>query len=423
MRVIHGLLILMVAGIMAAGSAAGQSVTLQVYGGYPPESPAFAVLDEYLRLYEAEHPWVRIENLGREHNPDKLVTLFLAGEAPDIIELSSEVLVQFYTQGFLAPAPAHLAERLRETNFPISVRSLTVGGDVVAVPNENMVTGLMYNRRVLAESGIGGPPETLDELEMVGRRLARWHADGTLARPGLVEAGEAWSLTHFGLALLKAEGGAVVDEDGRVTLDADPIYRVIDRFLNWRGLGGGQPFLGFGWDQVAEFWQGNVGLGFGYTFWMGEARNLSPDAYPGEFGVTRLPRGSAGYGELHYGHGYAVPASSRNQEEAWKLLEWLNQKMIGESTPSGHTMAAIGSLPLNTSDIASSYFAAERELYEGFIANLEHSIDIAEYVQFGVIDTRLGPVIQAVLAGEASPQQAVHQAVIDIQAQIERASR
>ena len=79
--------------------------------------------------------------------------------------------------------------------FPSSVDFITVDGRMVGIPGENMVTGLLYNRIVLGEAGIAEPPQTLQELEAVGRRLTRISGEGVVERPGLIESG-GWALTH-----------------------------------------------------------------------------------------------------------------------------------------------------------------------------------------------------------------------------------
>ena len=87
-----------------------------MYGGYGYRTdggigPA-EILDVYLRQYEELNPHVKVENLGRELDVDKLVTLYLAGELPDVIEIDVKFLADFYRIGMLAPVPDRLAGRL-----------------------------------------------------------------------------------------------------------------------------------------------------------------------------------------------------------------------------------------------------------------------------------------------------------------------
>src|SRR5690606_2113603 len=102
-------------------SAQGQ-VVIRMYGGYDYRSDGLEgpaeILDRYLRMYEAENPHVKVENLGRELNVDKLINLYIAGELPDVIEIDVKFLADFYRIGMLAPVPERLADRLRQEMFP-----------------------------------------------------------------------------------------------------------------------------------------------------------------------------------------------------------------------------------------------------------------------------------------------------------------
>ncbi len=88
---------------------------------------------------------------------------------------------------------------------------------MVGIPGENMVTGLIYNRRVLGEAGLAEPPQTIDELESVGRLLTRMSAEGIVERPALIESG-GWALNHLALAMYTTEGGEAFTPDGELAV-------------------------------------------------------------------------------------------------------------------------------------------------------------------------------------------------------------
>ena len=74
-RIVWVVLALAAVAFSRAGGAQEQ-VVITMYTGSPIGSVPNAALQEYLDLYMELNPHVRIENLGQEHNPDKLVTLF-----------------------------------------------------------------------------------------------------------------------------------------------------------------------------------------------------------------------------------------------------------------------------------------------------------------------------------------------------------
>src|SRR5690606_36940073 len=109
--------------------------------------------------------------LGREHDMDKIITLFAGGEGPDIVEGGTIHLLRLYNLGLLSSVPSQLADRLIQEVFPVSIQSLTIKGRLIGVPVENMTTGLVYNKLLLEEGGYGEPPRTVAEFEEMGRKL------------------------------------------------------------------------------------------------------------------------------------------------------------------------------------------------------------------------------------------------------------
>lgn len=402
------LLALMLIVIMSSSSVAEQ-VVIQMYSGYNDDgTPGWAIIDSYLREYERLNPHVTIENLGREHDPEVMITRYLAGEGPDIVEGGTHHLFDYYSLGLLAEVPGELQAALSREIYPIAIDSLTVDGRMFGVPIENMSTGLMYNKVLLGESGIAEPPVTVAEFEQMGRMLMRQSPDGVITRPGVADPGEGWTLHYHMLSMLKAEGGQVLDADGNLALDSPATHRVFEMFYDWAGGPARNGFLGLDWNWHGQFNMGNVPMIFSFPWFMADLERIYTGDFPGDFGVTHLPIGSAGQGAMHYGHGYGVSKDSKHPDEAWKLLEWLSLATGREGvTPIGHAMAAIGSLPLAASDVASPLFAANAELYEGFIANLDHAWNETEWAQHGIAYVNIGYEFLPVLNGEKSIVQGV----------------
>lgn len=349
---------------------AQEQVVIQMYGGYDHrtdgiEGPA-EILDRYLRMYEALNPHVTVENLGRNLSVEGLITMHIGGILPDVVEIDVKFLADFYRIGMLAPVPERLANRLRQEMFPSSVDFITLEGVMVGVPGENMVTGLWYGREALARAGFAEPPQTLEELELAARQLMRVSGDGAVELPGLIQSG-GWALNHTALAMYSADGGEVYGPDGEIVVGGIPLQRTVERLVEW--LTPGSFFANDGFFD--QFSAGEVPFGFGYPWWLGGIRiNYSGD-YLSNFDVSTMPMGASN-GAFKYGHGYGVNRNSPHQDEVWKLLEWLSLNVIDDTTPIGHMMANLGSLPNVPGDILSVHYAQDRPIYEGFIANLDY---------------------------------------------------
>ncbi|HHV54752.1 MAG TPA: extracellular solute-binding protein [Firmicutes bacterium] len=393
---------------------AAEPIVIRMYSGFEASE---TIIDDYLRLYEKLHPGVKIEDLGSEWDVNKLTTLFVAGNAPDIIQHSTGYVQQLYREGFLAPVPAQLASRISEKFYPVLVRSVSVGGTLAGVPTENMVTGLWFNKTVLDEAGIASLPPTLADLERTGAKLARFDPDGRLDRPALVEHGEWWSFNHFGWATFKALGGEIMDEKGKLALDGQPFRDLLAMVPRWIGPKG---FMAQGWNQLERFFKGDIALGFGYLWWAGIIRTSYKGDYLKNFGVGLYPKGPGGYGALHYAHAYGVNKNSKHLDEVWRLLEWLALEPVEGVTPLGHALST-KSLPVNRDDFQSRYYDTYRPWSAGFIANLQYAWTDSQFEVYDAVD--FATAMWKVRDGTASPAQAIAEAVQKVQNKLSELQR
>ncbi|MBE3577777.1 MAG: extracellular solute-binding protein [Limnochordales bacterium] len=397
-----------------SGPAAGQ-IVIRMYSGM---DSSHTVFEQYLRMYEKLHPNVKIENLGYEWDVNKLTTLFVAGNAPDIIQHGTGYIMDLYREGFIAPVPADFAARLKEAWYPVFGLGLTYEGRLIGVPAENTVSGLWYNNEVLAEAGIASPPRNFDELEKVGAKLARFAADGRLQRAALVEQGEWWSFNHFGWVVFKALGGRVFDPQGKLVLDSKPLRDLLAIVPRWIGPKG---FMGQGWnDQLVRFFKGEIAMGFGYLWWARQIQNHYKGDYLKAFGVGLFPQGPGGeYGALHYAHAYAVNKFSKHQDEAWKLLEWLLLQPVEGITPLGHALCP-NSLPVIQADFRSPVYDVYRPWMAGFISNLQYAWTGSQFRVYGIDadNVDFATAIWQVRDGTASPAQAIEGLVQKVQNKI-----
>lgn len=407
-RFVTVLTLIMITMLLVMGSVAAQEqIVIRMYSGYDhrPDGeigPA-EILDQYLRMYEELNPHVKIENLGRELDVDKLITLYLAGELPDIIENDVKFLADFYRIGMLAPVPERVANRLRQEMFPSSIDFVTVEGQLVGIPGENMVTGLWYSREALSRAGIAEPPDTVQEFEEVGRLLSF----GEL--PALIESG-GWALNHLALAMYAAEGAEPYDEFGNLNIDRAVLQRTMEKLVDWVRPGSFFAYDGYN----HEFSLGEVPMGLGYPWWLWGIKTVYEGDYIKNFGVALMPMGDS-FGAFKYGHGYGVNRNSPHIDEVWKLLEWLSLNVVDDITPIGHMMSNLGSLPNVPSDILSKHYELDRPIYEGFIRNLDYVRNTPAWERIEIA----GPALQ-VADGEINISTAVDTVITNAHAEFSR---
>ena len=395
----------------AAGAHAQSETTLEMYMGFTREQSDLLIdrFEDYLAAYERMNPGVKINARPEAlHDPDEMFVLLVASEEPPaIIKTGVDHLIPLYAEGLLDPMPPQMAAEVRRSMFPVAVEGVTFAGELIGVPIENNVTGILYSREVLAESGVAAPPRTWDELHAMGPSLVRVDATGEVTRPAIFDPGEPWSLAFHVIAAIHSEGGAFVDADGNLRLDEPPTYVAIERFT--RALTASPPYMGLGWQWFGRFAdQKDMPLGFGFP-WYVQGWSLDDLA---AVGAVPSPAGAAGHGAVYYSHAYAVPARSSYKQEAWKLLEWLALRDGGEGiAPLGELEIILGSWPMRQQDIRAAQFEERRAFLEPFIEGLSYAIPNTQYMSRGATAwVETGLMVLRVASGEMSPTQAVEEA-------------
>jgi len=387
-------------------------VRLQIYGNWlPSDVQSYEAFQRYLREYEALNPHVTIEDLGREHDTSKLLTMLVTGTAPDLIAAGTLSIANFFEQGLLDPVPEHFAERMRNELYPVAVQASQLHGAAFGIPAQNNVTSLYYNRYLLGALGLPQTaPQTWDELAATARRAMQWNDDGTIARAGLIIHNEPWALDYIGLAMLKSFGGSVVDAAGNIVLDSEPFHRLIAYFEE-----GHKTFSRLGY---WEFAQGASPYMISFSFYLNALRSRYAGDYATEVGIDMLPAGPGGQFSLQYGNTYGV-VNGPNADEVWKLLEWLYFEPTDLGmTRMGHVFALNGYPPLHSQDPQGVQEIIDAPLLFGFIRNMSVAFNPeAELRQAGLQRWRFGENMRRFLAGEITPPEVVQNILLDLQQQ------
>jgi multiple sugar transport system substrate-binding protein len=405
-----GILVLLFVASVQGMALAEEKIVLRFMSGFTEAQPVvYREVEQLLRLYEELNPHIVIEDLGRVASADELLLKTMAQTPPDVVKTDVPTIVSFTTMGILEPVPVSLEAVLKRNFYPVAVHALTINDSMMGVPIESNVTGIIYNTRLFAEAGIARPPATWEELDLIGPKLTRYEGN-SIARAA-ISAGGTWDFDYFLMASLFGDGGTLVDEQGVLRVDEAPTYTTVERWTNALGV---KRYMAFG--HAAHFLKGEVAMYFGEPYW---AQSLINNNVFHEMATTVMPKGTVSSGATYRNHGYAVPTSAKNKEEAWKLLEWLATRKIDGCTPIGRINSAMGSLPLERSDITSSFYAPIRDFMNGFIAASEFAVPNVTWLRFGANPRPLADAVKAIVNNGVAPQQAVKNAATAIAAGME----
>ncbi|MHA7272897.1 ABC transporter substrate-binding protein [Arthrobacter sp. TMT4-20] len=204
------------------------------------------------------------------------------------------------------------------------VDSTTFEDKVVGIPTITEREVLYYRTDILEAAGLE-VPETLEELEAAAKQISEENPDvaGFVARTGKSPA-----VTQFS-SFLYSFGGDFIDEEGNSAIaspEAKEAYEYYGRMIN--EYGPENVSTDMSWPEaMAIFTQGGAAF---YT----EADSLYQNAtdpansqVAENVGFAPLPAGPAGskpYNVPSWGLG--INEASKNQDNAWKFLEWATSK-------------------------------------------------------------------------------------------------
>ena len=207
-------ILLLVAGWILTAFAFGQPVEVSVWSGYP-EMEAF--YNHVAESYMSENPDVTITVLTqplREY--ERRVTASLpAGNAADILEMSSSFAGRLVQAGLFPPVPEEVAEFVRSDAYnDFFVEAASYEGDVYGIPLFRGQGALFYNTEMFEEAGLSGPPTTMEEYLAYADTLTQRDESGNptvsgwslrLSGGGSGVAEKFWTIMH-------QYGGSLVEE-------------------------------------------------------------------------------------------------------------------------------------------------------------------------------------------------------------------
>jgi len=222
--------------------------------------------------------------------------------------------------GYLAEAPIEafeeIARGMRDT--------VTYGGKLYGIPFRHATSGLHYNEELLAERGIEGPPESLEQLLDYARKLTYTRDDGTQVHGLILDGPRPTQIAD----IARAMNGDFLTTDYRVVADQPPMVRTIEILREFYTEG----VLPKGWlnftteDVITFMQQGRAAMAITP---FGRNKNFNdPEAskYPGAFRVTTVPVAEELAGEFEVAPAktefwvLTIPKNAPDKRRAWEFI-------------------------------------------------------------------------------------------------------
>ncbi|MFI9249968.1 ABC transporter substrate-binding protein [Streptomyces sp. NPDC053069] len=328
--------------------------------------------------WNATHDRVKVRTKAVEFT-DLLTTFMVrqaAGQGADILHPYCLWNGQLVRAGVLRPAPSEHAEEIRRGYGAAAVGAASVAGRVYGYPTEVQTYALYYNKRLLREAGLDGPPRTWRELEETAYRTARRDRYGnTLVQGFGLSANDDSTTVGQTLALLSAAGGRFVSADGRHTaIDAPAGRAVFELEHRLVGRGASDPAV----NVYQAFPSGQVAMVISAGWWTGSLKPLMGKDYR-DVGVAPVPVPAAHdqRATLSTGFMLGVNTASEHPREAWEFLRWLNTEKV--RVDKGAAVTRMSALQVSVGSLTGRADDMRTLLGRGGDPNLRPFLDALAY--------------------------------------------
>lgn len=337
-----GLAILILLTFLALGSltgGGGEKATLQFWGTFDKRD----FYDSAIAEFEKNNPGTSIKyrQINFEDYEKQLVDSFAAGTGPDIWLMHNTWLPKHYDK--IQPLPQQILQGQKVPLFTfkdfldqfvdVTVKDLTSGGQIYALPVYVDTLALFYNKELFNSAGITVPPTTWDEFNEDVQKLTAYDERGNITRAGAA-IGTAKNINRSTdiLSLLMMQSGTKMT-------DADNSSATFTRSVNETKVGENalqyytdfarkSNALTYTWNDsqhysIDAFLEGKAAMMFNYSHHIRTIRDKSARF---NFGIAPMPQIAGTPIAVNYANYWAptVSKQSKYPVAAWKFLTYLS---------------------------------------------------------------------------------------------------
>lgn len=333
----------------AAGStgapAVAKKVKLQWIEWITPEiseQKMQGVLNAFYQSEAGKHIEIERQPMPFAQVRDKIVALHLAGQVPDVVNMSPFWAVEFAEQGILEPLNPYLEKAGKDW-----VANLVKGpmepwkGNIYVVPLTSIPYLLYYNEKKLADAGFSGPPKTWADVEVMGPKLTN-PAKNTYCYASGMAATSPYNGCFIEIFPLIYQSNDMVMKNGKCNLNSPAGVKALKFWLKLvydLKIYAPGVLTNFERDKVEAFGAEQTALMWSNLAHVTVVEQRNPKL---KFGLAPLPSGDI-FGSVLTGWNTALAKNGKNKEAAWRFVSWLSE-------PEGNAKMSLAAkhLPANT---------------------------------------------------------------------------
>ncbi len=387
-------------GGQSAGST--EKATITVWDYYGEATPVKPLLEGFQKEYP--NITVQYEALDWDTTLEKLNVVLTGGTPPDVVTTDMTWLPKFAALGAFTDLKTLSGGKLNgvawdQAYTPGALEAITFNGQIVAALYDFDVYALYYRADLFEQKGLQ-VPKTWDELLDVAKKLGegdkylyQWSADSFHASQWIYE-----------------NGGNLLSADNKtVTFNSPEAIEAIQKYYDLLTQGGSIYWGADQGERIQGIKDGRIAMYSDGPYNMGIMKSAAPEM-SGMWRVAVHPY-SKQPGSYLGGTGLVIPAASKNQEAAWKFIEYAMrvENQIGVYTFAGAAPALTAALQSDQVNVADPYFGGQKT-FDVFLEAMKTAKHFPYVRQWNDIDVAFSTALEQIGLGQKSVKDALDEA-------------
>lgn len=392
----------------SVAAATADTITLTWLSENHQEPQIAPLRSRLIKEFEAQHPGVIIAPIQTPLEKDwvRFSVMASAGATPDIVDIGCEYLGSAIARGWVLPLDKYVTEEDTRNMSKNALDGATVNGRLYAWPFWGGVYGMFYNKRHVLKAGLdpNNLPRTWDQFASWAKKMNKPPVYGYVG---------IWSsatLFHHHMARLYSNGADLLSKDNTKCLLDQPA--AIEALRFWTDLCTKEKVVPPGpttyeYQEQTQTFASELAASMTNALWavpklVGDNPALKDNILIGPNPYNKTP---ATYAKIVY---QAVGANSKHPDIAWEFIKFLNSReAVIERTLNAYWM------PFRT-DVLDDPRVKASEDVATFLTFMDTARTNPTIPQIAEIQLRVIDMIQSVLIGKATPEEASIAATRDI---------
>ncbi|HZP19742.1 MAG TPA: sugar ABC transporter substrate-binding protein [Bauldia sp.] len=363
---------------------------------------------ELAAKFEAANPGitVRMEVTVSNGLPAKVATALRSGSPPDLIEVQHGWVPEYAQAGLVLPMDDVIQDK--DDYVPAALDYVSWNGHLWAIPYRIETHAIIYNKGAFKAAGLDPdkPLETWDDLIAAAKKLTGKTADGKDQYGFAITGGGEFGNTIFrSLPFIWMNGGSIISDDmTRATVNEAPAVAAVKFYTDFLKNGWSPPstLQNDGTANRQLFIAGTVAMYQSGQFDVPAIRKENPNI---DIGVMPIPHPPGKQtAAIIGGWSFVIPKDAKNPEETKKFVQFLaGSDNMGFFTDTFPARKSSMSLPRFADPILAQ-----------FKAMLPYGRRVPPQKNWQKITQAYFDELQAIMSGDAEPQEAMDAAAAEI---------